>query len=306
MEMRKIGSLEVSIVGLGTNNFGMAIDEAVSARVLHAALDAGANFVDTADIYGATESEEFIGRALKGRRDEVVLATKFGNPVNADYKGGAKPEYVRAAAEASLRRLQTDRIDLLILHRPDPQTPIADTLAALDGLVKSGKVIEIGCSELSIEQLVEAEEAVAPGAARFVNLQSLYSVLRRRVENEILPECVRADIAFVPYSPLANGLLTGKYKRDEPPPAGARLANVRSSVFSDKTFDTLEALTRFSESRGHTLLDLAVSWLLSQPAVVSVIAGATSPEQAIANIAAGQWQLSESDLAEVNEIAPRR
>ena len=214
MKTRKIGSLDVSIVGLGTNNFGWRIDELQAAQVINKAIDVGVNFIDTADTYGATQSEEFIGRALKDRRDEVVLATKFGSKIDDERVGGAQPDYVRSAAEESLRRLKTDRIDLYILHRPDPNTPIAETLGALDELVRQGKVIEIGCSAFSLAQLKEAEEAAATlGTARFVNLQSEYNLLHRDVEREVLPECARSDIAFVPYSPLVGGLLTGKYRR---------------------------------------------------------------------------------------------
>jgi aryl-alcohol dehydrogenase-like predicted oxidoreductase len=306
METRKIGSLDVSVVGLGTNNFGMRLDETRSAAVIHAALDAGVNFIDTADVYGGTRSEEFIGNTLKGHRDEVVLATKFGMKLDDDHLGGASPAYVRSAVEDSLRRLATDRIDLYILHRPDPATSIADTLEALDELVQEGKVIEIGASNFSAEQLQEAEEAAK--RTRFVNLQNQYSVLQRSVEREVLPECERTGVGFVPFSPLASGLLTGKYHRNEEPPAGTRMASMpeerRNALFTEKNFDTVEALSDFCEQRGQTLLDLAMSWLLTRPAVSSVIAGATTPEQLAENVAAAEWELTRDDLANIDDIAP--
>jgi aryl-alcohol dehydrogenase-like predicted oxidoreductase len=207
MERRKIGSLEVSVAGLGCNNFGWRIDAAETARVVDAALDAGIDFLDTADTYATGRSEEHLGRALKGRWKRVVIATKFGSKMDEE-RQGARPEYVRRAVEDSLRRRGTDRIDLYQLHRPDPETPIADTLEALDGLVKAGKVREIGASNFSVEQIREAE-AARPGAARFAGIQNEYSLMHRQPEKDVLPECVARDLAFLPYFPLANGLLTG-------------------------------------------------------------------------------------------------
>ncbi|HSU97253.1 MAG TPA: aldo/keto reductase, partial [Gemmatimonadaceae bacterium] len=215
--MRRIGSLEVSTVGLGCNNFGGRLDEQATARVVHAALDAGINFFDTADIYGSTDSERFLGRALGSRRSEAVVATKFGMR-NDQVAGGAKPEYVTRAADASLERLNIDRIDLFQLHQPDPSVPIADTLAAMNDLVQAGKVREIGCSNFSVEQLREAHTAVKDGAAKFVSVQNQYSLLHREPEKGVLPECERLGLAFLPYFPLANGLLTGKYARGVAPP----------------------------------------------------------------------------------------
>src|SRR6266850_6657111 len=211
MQTRTIGSLSVSIVGLGCNNFGMTIDQQQSADVVHAALDAGINFFDTADMYGGTNSERFLGKALGTRRNEAIVATKFGLNAGAEFPGGSKPEYVRKAADASLKRLSIDRIDLYQLHKPDPSVPIADTLAAMNDLVKAGKIREIGCSNFSVAQLREAEAAVKAGAAKFVSVQNEYSLLHREPEHEVLPECARAGLAFLPYFPLANGLLTGKY-----------------------------------------------------------------------------------------------
>ncbi|HEX6967150.1 MAG TPA: aldo/keto reductase, partial [Gemmatimonadaceae bacterium] len=279
MNTRRIGSLEVSVVGLGCNNFGKRLDEQASATVVHAALDAGITFFDTADMYGGTRSEEFLGRAIGARRRDVVIATKFGWRIDEE-RQGARPEYVRRAVEDSLRRLGTDYIDLYQLHRPDPTVPIADTLGALDELVRAGKVREIGCSNFSAEQLREAEAAVRPGAARFVSVQNQYSLLHREPERAVLPECERLGIAFLPYFPLANGLLTGKYRRGQPAPAGSRIATgSHTEVLTDRNLAVVEALMRFAPSRGHTLLALAFSWLLSRPVLASVIAGATKPEQ---------------------------
>jgi aryl-alcohol dehydrogenase-like predicted oxidoreductase len=273
---------------------------------VYAALDAGINFLDTADIYGATQSEEFLGKALAGRRDQVVLATKFGMKVD-DARQGAKPAYVRQAAEDSLRRLATDRIDLYQLHQPDPETPIADTLAAMDELVQSGKVREIGCSNFSAEQIREAEAAVKDGAARFVSVQNEYSLLKRDPEPEVLPECERLGLAFLPFFPLASGLLTGKYRKGEPGPAGARLSGQQGAgrFRTERNEEIAEQLAELATRRGHTLLELAFSWLASHPVVASVIAGATSPEQVRANVNAVGWKLTADDLAEIDRIAPR-
>jgi aryl-alcohol dehydrogenase-like predicted oxidoreductase len=305
METRRIGSLEVSLVGIGCNNFGMGLDYAQSETVVRAALDHGITFFDTADIYGRTRSEEFIGRALGGHRDRVVLATKFGMEVDERRKG-ARPAYVRQAVEDSLRRLATDRIDLYQLHEPDRTTPIADTLGALDELVRAGKVREIGCSNFSAAQMREAEAAVAPGARRFVSVQNEYSLLHREPEREVLPECERLDIAFLPYFPLASGLLTGKYTPGVPAPSGTRLSHAwaASRFLTDDRLERVEALRRFAESRGRSLLQLAVSWLSRHTVVASVIAGATSPEQVRANVQAASWRLTDQEFAEIDRLAP--
>jgi aryl-alcohol dehydrogenase-like predicted oxidoreductase len=305
METRRIGSLEVSVVGLGCNNFGGRVDAEGTAQVVHAALDAGINFLDTADIYGGTKSEEYIGRALGPRRDQAVIATKFGGKID-EQRHGAKPEYVRQAVEDSLRRLATDRIDLYQLHMPDPEVPIADTLGALGELVRAGKVREIGCSNFSVDQLRAAEAAVRPGAARFVSLQNQYSLMHRDPERDVLPECGRAGLAFLPYFPLASGLLTGKYRQGQPPPEGSRLGSGgrSASALSEENLARVEALIQFATARGHTLLELAVSWLLARPAVASVIAGATSPAQVRANAAAAGWRLTAAELAEIDAIVP--
>jgi aryl-alcohol dehydrogenase-like predicted oxidoreductase len=305
METRRVGSLEVSLVGLGCNNFGMRIDDEASTRVVHAALDAGITFFDTADIYGATQSEVFLGRALAGRRDAAIVATKFGMRVDAE-RQGARPDYVRRAAEDSLRRLGTDRIDLYILHQPDATVPIADTLGALGDLVHAGKVREIGCSNFSADQLREAHAAAGPIGARFVCVQNEFSLVNREPEREVLAECERLGLAFVPYFPLASGLLTGKYRRGEPAPEGSRLTQAWAATrfATDEKVAIVEALETFARSRRHALLELAMSWLASHPLVASVIAGATSPEQVRQNAAAVGWRLTESDRAEIDKIAP--
>jgi aryl-alcohol dehydrogenase-like predicted oxidoreductase len=301
METRKIGSLNVSVVGLGCNNFGWRLDYDRTVAVVDAALEAGINFLDTADIYGDTESEEFLGRALQGRRDKVVLATKFGMKVD-EQRQGAKPDYARRACEDSLRRLRTDHIDLYQLHQPGPSTPIGDTLAALDELVRAGKVREIGCSNFSAQQLREAKAAAGSGA-KFVSVQNEYSLLHRDPEAEVLAECEREGLAFLPFFPLASGMLTGKYRRGQPTPEGTRLAKGNSRFLNDRNLDVVEELASFAASKGHSLLELAFSWLLSHRQVASVIAGATRPEQVRSNVHAAGWHLSPADLAEVDKMA---
>lgn len=302
METRSIRSLQVTVVGLGTNNFGMGMAADEVGPVVDAALDAGINFFDTSDSYG--ESEQRLGGALGRRRDEVLIATKFGSQVRGEEgTGGAKPDYVRRALDASLRRLGTDRIDLYQIHRPDPATPIADTLGVLAEAVQAGKVREIGCSNFSAEQLREAEEAAA--GARFVSVQNHYNLLNRADEVEVIPLCDELGIAYLPYFPLASGLLTGKYRRGEEPPEGTRLqrwGGRASGALTDENFDKVDALTAWAESRGHTILDLAFAWLIAQPAVASVIAGATKVSQVHANAAAGRWALTAHEVAEVNSL----
>jgi aryl-alcohol dehydrogenase-like predicted oxidoreductase len=302
VEARRIGSLKVSTVGLGCNNFGWRIDAAATARVVNAAFEAGVNFFDTADIYGGGQSEEFLGRALRARRKDAVIGTKFGMKMD-EQRQGAKPDYVLRAAEDSLRRLGTDYIDLYQLHQPDPSTPIGDTLAVLDRLVRAGKVREIGCSNFSAGQLREADAAVKNGAARFVSVQNQYSLLHREPQAEVIPECRRLGIVFIPYFPLENGLLTGKYRMGRAAPPGSRGdAGFGPKVFTDRNLEIVESLIRFCQSRGRTLLELAISWLAVEPVVASVIAGATSPEQVKANAAGGRWQLSADELSEVDQL----
>jgi aryl-alcohol dehydrogenase-like predicted oxidoreductase len=306
MQTRNIGALAVSVVGLGCNNFGGRLDQERTTQVVNAALEAGINFFDTADVYGETRSEELLGRALGNRRRSVVIATKFGLPLDDKRPGGARPEYIRRAVEDSLRRLGTDYIDLYQLHRPDPAVPIAETLGALDQLVRGGQLREIGCSNFSVDQIREAEAVVKAGAARFVSVQNEYSLLHRDPEQGVLAECARRGLGFLPYFPLASGLLTGKYAAGQAPPVGARLADgAMSTRFrNDRNVQLAEALSRFAASRGHTLLELAMSWLLGQPAVASVIAGATSAEQVRANVAASSWVLSADEREEVDRLAP--
>jgi aryl-alcohol dehydrogenase-like predicted oxidoreductase len=305
METRQIGSLQVSLVGLGCNNFGWNIDYDKASRVVEAALNAGINFFDTADIYGKNQSEEFLGRALGHRRHRAIIATKFGMDVDGSLKG-ARPEYVRQAADASLRRLNTDRIDLYYLHKPDPGVPIAETLGALNGLVTAGKVREIACSNFTAAMLRDANDNAREGA-RFVAVQNEYNILNRDPEIEVLPECERLGIAFIPYFPLASGLLSGKYRRGQPAPEGSRIASGGArfaEMLTDEKLTVVESLRSFAESKGHTLLELAMSWPLARPVVASVIAGATSPEQVTANAAAARWRLTQADLAAVDALVP--
>jgi len=303
MNTRKIGSLTVSVVGLGCNNFGNRLDAEASAKVIDAALDNGINFLDTADIYGKTLSEEYMGRALAGRRDEVVLATKFGKPVD-DERRGARPEYIRRAVEDSLKRLRTDHIDLYQIHEPDPSVPIADTLGTLNDLVREGKVREIGCSNFGAGELRAAELAVAPDAARFVSVQNEYSLLHREPEAEVIPQCEQLGIAFIPYYPLHSGLLTGKFRRGKPAPEGSRIAKSakRTEWMADEKMEAVESLVAFAESRGRTILELAFSWLLTRPAVASVIAGATTAAQVKANAGAAAWKLTDYELKEIDRV----
>ncbi len=308
MRSVRLGDQAVSVVGLGCNNFGRRIDAAETERVVHAALDAGVTLFDTADVYGATRSEEYLGRALASRRDEAVIATKFGAQLGDDERrGGASPRWIAHAVEVSLRRLGTDRIDLYQLHTPDPDTPIGDTLEALDRLARAGKVRNIGCSNFSADQIDEAERAAGDlGAAMFVSVQNRYSLLRRDPEHDgVIDACNRHGLGLLPYFPLASGMLTGKYRRGAQPPPGSRMHGsdrLAADLLTDETFDVVERLERFAADRHHTLLELAISWLASQPVVASVIAGATKPEQVRANAAAADWHLDRAELAEIDEI----
>jgi len=297
------GGPDVSVVGLGTNNFGGRIDYDRSLAVIDAALDAGVTLIDTADIYGQGTSEEFIGRALEGRRDGVLIATKFGSEMDErPEERRGKPDYVKWAVEGSLRRLRSDVIDLYQMHRPDPETPIADTLGALNDLVDEGKVRWIGSSNFSAEQ-IEAAEEVSRGAGfhRFVSAQNHYSLVEREAEDEVLPACERLGIGFLPYFPLASGLLTGKYRRGEEASEG-RLAG---REIPEQRWDRVDALQRYADERGVSLLDVAVGGLLAMPAVSCVIAGATKPEQVEQNVAAGSWRLNPEEMAEVDAITKR-
>jgi aryl-alcohol dehydrogenase-like predicted oxidoreductase len=311
MQTRSIGSLQASIVGLGCNNFGGRIDADATERVVRASLDAGITLFDTADIYGGTRSETFLGQALGKRRDEALIATKFGGPIDDERKGGASAAYIERACDDSLKRLGTDRIDLYQLHFPDQSTALDETLGALDKLVRAGKVREVGCSNFSAEQIEEGERiSKDKGIARFVSVQNEYSLLRRLPEqNGVLDACAKYDVAFIPYFPLASGMLTGKYTRDAAPPEGTRLAGMpedrQAQALSDKNFDRVEALTQWASDHGHSVLDLAFAWLLARPAVASVIAGATKPEQVDANAAAASWSLTAGDVSEIDAVIAR-
>jgi aryl-alcohol dehydrogenase-like predicted oxidoreductase len=306
MRSRTLGTSgpEVSVVGLGCNNFGSRVQEQGTREVVDAALDSGVTLFDTADVYGNRGgSEELLGKALKGRRDEVVLATKFGHAMSDDAPPNrGSREYIRSAVQASLKRLRTDWIDLYQYHRPDGITPIAETLGALDELVREGTVRHVGSSNFDGRQVVEAEELARDrGWARFVSAQNEYSLLERGAEDELLPTCERLGIGVLPYFPLASGLLTGKYRRGSPAPAGSRLVT-RPERLTPETYDRVEALERFAEERGVSLLEVAIGGLAAQPAIASVIAGATKPEQVRANAAAGEWQPSEDDLSALREL----
>jgi len=294
------GGPEVSVVGLGTNNFGRRCDYEQTLAVIDAALDAGVTLLDTADIYGQGTSEEYIGRALEGRRDRVVIATKFGSEMDErPEERRGNPDYIQWAVEGSLRRLRTDVIDVYQMHEPDPLTPIEETLGALNDLVADGKVRWIGSSNFSADQ-IEAAEEISRGAGfhRFVSAQNEYSIVEREVEDAVLPTSEKLEIGFLPYFPLASGLLTGKYRRGEEATEG-RLAG---RVIPDERWGRVEALERYAAERGVSLLKVAVGGLLAMPAVTSVIAGATQPEQVRANVDAGAWEPTAEDLAALNAL----
>ena len=305
IETRPLGhsGIQVSVIGLGCNQFGGRLDLAGTRAVIDAAISLGITFFDTADRYGNTRSEEFIGEVLRGRRDEVVLVTKFGMDTGDGWTGprGA-PEYIRHAVESSLRRLQTDVIDVYWYHRPDRVTPIGDTLAALDELVKAGKVRAIGASNFNAAQIREAEQAARErGLTRFTAIQNQYSLLYREPEHDVLPLCEQLGLAFIPFYPLAAGLLTGKYRRGEAAPEGARLSG-REDIASDEQWQIVEALTGYARERGVPLTDVAIGALLTQDAVASVIAGATRPAQLESNAAAASWKPGAEDLEALRSL----
>jgi len=310
MQKRRLGTstLDVSVVGLGGNNFGGRIDFAASQRVVHAAIERGINLIDTADSYGNRGgSEEELARILGDKRKEIVLASKFGLQMDdAGKLKGASRSYIMQAVEASLRRLRTDWLDLYQLHRPDPQTPIEETLHALDDLVGQGKVRFIGCSNLSAQQLIEAQDtAKRLGLAAFVSCQDEYSLLVRDIEQELLPAAKARGMSILPYFPLASGLLTGKYKRGAALPPGSRLAkNPRHAqeFISERNWRIVGELETFAARRGRTMLELAFGWLLREGAVASVIAGATTPQQVEQNVHAAGWTPPAEDLAEIDRI----
>ncbi|MGG5820234.1 aldo/keto reductase [Falsiroseomonas sp. HW251] len=310
MEIRNLGTsgLRVSAIGLGCNNFGGRIDLEASRQVVHAALDAGITLLDTADVYGERGgSETVLGEILGPRRKDIVLATKFGMAMDdAGVKKGGSRRYIMAAVEDSLRRLRTDWIDLYQLHTTDPLTPIEETLRALDDLIRAGKVRYIGCSNLPAWEVVEAAwTAKTCGLNLFVSCQDEVSLVVRKHEAELMPAMRQYGLGLLPYFPLASGLLTGKYRRNATMPADARLTKTQrlaDKYLTDRNWAVAEKLGDFAEARGHTLLELAFSWLLAKPPVTSVIAGATKPEQIQANVAAGGWKLTAEDLAEIDAI----
>jgi aryl-alcohol dehydrogenase-like predicted oxidoreductase len=311
MEKRNLGKsgLRVSVVGLGCNNFGGRVDLEATRKVVHKALDLGITFFDEADTYGDPRgsSEACLGEILGDRRKDIVLATKFARPMDASGRfEGASRHYIMAEVEASLRRLKTDWIDLYQQHQPDPLTPIEETLRTLDDLVRQGKVRYVGCSTLPAWQVVEAQwTAQYNGLHHFVSCQEEYSLLARRLDREMLPVLQAYDLGLIPFAPLANGLLTGKYKRDMPPPEGARLTYMQraaSRYLNDENWAIVERLDGFAIERGHSLLELAISWLARRPQVASVIAGATKPEQVEANVRAAGWALTEEDVREIDRL----
>ncbi|HEX4507813.1 MAG TPA: aldo/keto reductase [Alphaproteobacteria bacterium] len=315
MNYRRIGKsgLQVSVVGLGCNNFGMRTDLEGARSVIHAALDAGITLFDTADIYGGQGgSETMMGQVLGDRRKDIVLATKFGMQMDKEgVKKGGSRRYIMAAVEDSLRRLQTDWIDLYQLHAPDPMTPMEETLRALDDLVSSGKVRYVGCSNVPAWGVADAAWiAETRGFNGFISAQDEWSVLVRKLESELKPMCEHFGIGILPYFPLASGLLTGKFKKGEEMSKDTRLGAAKGAGYfdhfmTDEKFDVVAKLSDFAESRGHTILELAFSWLLAQQVVPSVIAGATKAEQVAANVKAADWVMTPEELAEIDKIAPR-
>ncbi len=311
MEFRNLGSsgLQVPLAGLGCNNFGRRCDEAATKAVVDKCIELGAVFFDTADVYGPRGlSEEYLGRALEGRRQQVILATKFaGSMGDGPLWSGASARYIKNAVRASLRRLQTDYIDLYQVHFPDPKTPVEETMQALDDLVRAGDVRYIGCSNFAGWQLVEAQcAAKAAGGARFVSAQNEYSLINRRIERDILPLCGRFGVSMLPYFPLASGFLTGKYQRDAAAPAGARLTAagpMADRIFTDRNWKLLDGLQAFAAARGKTVLDVAMAWTAAQPGIGCVIAGATKPEQVEANVRALEWKLTPEEVAEISALA---
>ena len=309
MEMRNIGALRVSVVGLGCNNFGMTIDADASREVVDAALDAGINYFDTADIYGGGKSEEFLGAALAGRRDEAIVSSKFGHDAFLpEGQRGGDPAWVRRSIEGSLRRLGTDRIDHYQIHTPDPHTPHAETLGALGELVDEGKVLEIGCSNFSADMVdATARAAAGGGVSKYASVQNHYSVLTRDVEDTgVLAACDRAGMAVVPFFPLESGLLTGKYS-GAAQPAGARLTTMKGGIWdrfgSEANLAAVERLAGYATGKGRSILELAMGWLVSNPAVASVIAGATKASQVAANVAATGWTMTPAQRAEIAALA---
>ena len=325
MEYRNLGrsGLQVSTVGLGCNNFGRRCDQEQTTAVVHRALDLGVTLFDTADVYGFLEpareagspsrglSEQYLGVALKGKRREAIIATKFMGPMGDGplWSGGSR-RYIFDAVDASLRRLDTDYIDLYQIHFPDVNTPIAETMRALDDLVRSGKVRYLGCSNFASWQVVEAQWVARSGhLSEFVSAQNQYNLLDRRIERELVAACNAYGLGVLPYFPLASGFLTGKYRPGQDAPGGSRLADagpMADRVLTEQNFEMLTKLEAFAQSRGHSMVELAIGWLASQPHVASVISGATKPEQVEQNVLAAEWKLTAEEMAEVNTISRRR
>jgi aryl-alcohol dehydrogenase-like predicted oxidoreductase len=312
MQFRQLGrsGLKVSVSGLGCNNFGRRCNPQETAQVVHAALDVGVSLFDTADFYSAGLSEEYLGQALKERRKDAIVATKFGLPLGqGPYQGGASRRYVMQACEASLRRLGTDYIDLYQLHFPDAATPIEETLRALDDLTRAGKIRYAGSSNYAGWQIADAAWiAKTNGFAPYISAQNHYSLLDRRIERDTIPAAEAFGVGILPYFPLASGMLTGKYKRGQPAPNDSRLAanpERAQQALSDANFDIVEKLDAFASARGKSVLDVAIAWLLAQKSVGSVIAGATRPEQVRANAAAAAWTMTQSDVEEVGRMTAR-
>ena len=313
MRFRQLGrsGLTVSVLGLGCNNIGRTLDVAATRKLVDAATDAGITFFDTADIYGGHrgQSEEILGEVLGSRRDEIVLATKFGMDMagvnGPDWGARGSRRYVRIAVEASLRRLRTDHVDLYQYHEPDGVTPVEETLAALDELVAEGKVRYVGSPNFAGWQVAQVDHlARETGATRFVSAQNEYSLLDRRVEAELVPACLEYGVGVLPFFPLANGLLTGKYSRGVPPAAGTRIADRKPQLYERAPWDVLEGLERYAAERGRTMLDVAIGGLAAQPAVASVIAGASAEEQVRANARAAEWEPTEADLDALDDVVP--
>ncbi len=311
MEYRNLGAsgLQVSVVGLGCNNFGRRCDAAQTKIVVEKAIDLGVTLFDTADIYGPRGlSEEYLGAALKEHRRNVVIATKFAGPMGEGLLwGGGSRRYIFEAVDASLRRLGTDYIDLYQIHFPDVKTPIEETMRALDDVVRAGKARYIGCSNFASWQVVESQwVARDQHLTPFASAQNQYNLLDRRIERELAPACQKYGLGVLPYFPLANGFLTGKYRPGEPPPEGTRLAAMQGrgaeQTLTDANYGMLGRLETFAQERGHSMLDLAIGWLASQPFVSSVIAGATKPEQIKQNAAAAEWKLNGEEMAEVGKM----
>jgi aryl-alcohol dehydrogenase-like predicted oxidoreductase len=319
MAIRNLGrcGLQVSVLGLGCSNFGGRLDERAATDVVGAALDRGITTFDTADIYCDGRSEEVLGAAIAGRRDQVVLATKCGNPPSdsarrpPNRRGGSSRHFIVHAVEQSLRRLRTDYIDLFQMHQPDPLTPIEETLSALDDLIRAGKVRYAGSSNFAGWQIADAAWAARTNRLQpFVSAQNHYSLLRRQVEEDVVPACLHFGVGVMPWFPLASGMLTGKYRRNQPIPPGSRMSRIDMPIFTqfltDENFDRVEALERFADAQHVTLTEVAYGWLAAQPGVACILSSASSPEQVVANAAAAiAWSPSADDLAEIDRIAPR-